>query len=170
MVEAPKAITFDTFRSSPGVAPLFGGINGFPMFVLVALVTEADAAQTLTMGACGMKLEADRKLEGKVHRCLFVDWPRGTGYQLLVEPESKLIPRIELVHATELFNEQATPGKKLSRLEINWAAKWIKRGVQAPETFAFEPPKGFKKVAQQSVLERPLGRARSVFHRVSTRG
>jgi alkyl hydroperoxide reductase subunit AhpC len=154
--EAPKAVTFDTLRSFRGVEPVFGGINGFPMFVLVSLVTEADAAKTLTMGASGMKLEADRKLDGRVHRCLFVDWPRGPGYRLLIELESKLVARIELVHATELYNEQAPPNQRLGQLEINWAAKSIKTGVPGREAFAFQAPKGFNKVAEKDVLERPL--------------
>lgn len=153
--EAPKAVTFDTLRSSAAMGPLFGGIHGFPLFLLVALATEEDAAKTLTMGVGGMKLEEDRKIDGKVYRCLFADWPRGTGYRILVDPDSKLIARIEMVHAMELANEDAPKGKTLSQLDIHWDAK-LKAGALAGDAFTFQAPKGFNEVAERAVLERPL--------------
>ena len=67
-------IGFDTLKGNPALGPLIGGIDGFPLMVVVSLLTEDDAVKTLTMGASGMKLEADRRIGGKVVRCLFVDW------------------------------------------------------------------------------------------------
>ena len=124
------------------------------MFLLVSLVTEADAVKTLTMGASGMKLEADRKLEGKPHRCLFVDWPRH-GISAPGRAESKLVAQNRAGPRGGRSQRGGPPGKQLSRLDISWTSKSIKAGVPARNAFAFQPPKGFTEVAQGAVLERP---------------
>ncbi len=124
--------------------------------VLASMLIEDDALKTLTMGASGMKLEADRRIGGKVVRCLFVDWARGPGYRLLVDPETRIVQAIEVVHALEVFNQQAPPQFRASALSVSWTSKAIRTRMPEADAFAFRPPQGFTKVDQAAVMERPL--------------
>lgn len=156
--DAPAEVGSAMLRGHPLAGPLVGGLEGFPLFLLLELVTEKKEAEAvLTLGAGGMMLEDGRELDGSKVRSLLVDWPQGTGFRLLVDPQSKHVRRIEMLHALEMANAQAPrQAPRLETLSITWSATKVNVAVPADDAFAYSPPQGYTKVTLAALLERPL--------------
>jgi len=148
---APAKVDYRSVAQAqlPGNAAafLFLGEGGLPTAVLLDLLASDDAAKSILEGTDGLRLEADRKLAdgGKPFKSLLVDQSKGPDIRLLVDPENKLVARIEMVYNLDELNAKQPKEKTVKDISLAWEARRI--SDDAPEeAFATKPPDDFKNV------------------------
>jgi thiol-disulfide isomerase/thioredoxin len=145
---APAAITLDTFVDSPMGAFLFGMPLGTPLPVLLNLLLADDPSAAILEAAGGRPRAApDRALGDRTVKALVLDRDAGPDLLLLVDPETKLLVRIEQVLGPQAPDAGLPDGAKVSEIAVAWSSGTISTGAPQAEAFAMEPPKGFSKVA-----------------------
>jgi thiol-disulfide isomerase/thioredoxin len=148
-VPAPRSVSPRSLIDAPlpgnATAFLFAGEGGLPMNVLVDLLGNDQAAQSILEGTEGLRCEAGQKLGEKTMKVLLVDQAKGPDLRLFVDPDSGLVPRIEVVYNLDELNQTRPKESKISKLSLAWNARSITNN--APEgAFAFQPQADFKKV------------------------
>ncbi len=153
---APKEISFESFRQGPTGAVLFGGPSGAPMFVLLNLLTTADAAAAL--GQLGGSLQlapADAKAGSPGAQSLLIDQQEGPDIRMDVNPATKLLTRIEFQIDPKTLAASVPAGQSITVEQFGWASGTVKTELAKDHSFAYEVPKGFTKV--DSLLDQPGG-------------
>lgn len=140
--DAPKAVTFETFRQGPAGSAIFGGPTGPPMLILLNLLVGDDPAKVIEELDGGLKF-------GKEHKdglSLMLDRKEGPDFEMIVDPETKLLKKINLVIDPEILAKTAAGGNKITIDQFGWDAGTVSTKPPAADAFAFAPPKDFKKV------------------------
>jgi thiol-disulfide isomerase/thioredoxin len=140
--EAPKAITFDTFRQGPAGSVIFGGPTAPPMLILLNLLVGDDPAKVID------ELDGTLKLgkEGKDGQSILLDRKDGPDFEMVIDPATKLLKSINLVIAPEILAKSAAEGRKITIDQFGWDAGTVSTKAPAATAFAYAPPKEFKKV------------------------
>ncbi|MEO6809519.1 MAG: peroxiredoxin, partial [Isosphaeraceae bacterium] len=63
--KAPAKLNLDTFKQGPVGALLLGGPTGMTQGIVLALLTDDNAAKIILEGTDGLRLEADREVDGQ---------------------------------------------------------------------------------------------------------
>lgn len=140
--EAPKAITFETFRQGPAGSVIFGGPMDPPMFILLNLLVSDDASKVIE------ELEGTLKLgkESPNGQTIVLERKDGPDFELVVDPATKLLKRINLVIDPELLAKGGAEGRKITIDQFGWDAGTVSTKAAVADAFAYVPPKEFKKV------------------------
>ena len=142
---APKRIDPDTIRGGPLGAMLEGDPAQAPVTVVLSLLLDPDAAESLAEGAA-LSLEPDRDLDGKPHESLIIAPEDAPALRLLIEPGSSYVRRVEMVIDKAQLQSKAPPGTEIKDLEVSWSSGAIATTPPPDSTFRVEPPEGFEKV------------------------
>src|SRR5579864_1956457 len=134
---APEALSLDVLADNPAGALLFGGPSGPAMNILWNLLVGNDPTSALLRPDVGLKLEAERQLEGKNYQSLLIAEKDRPDVRLLIAPDSKLVQRIELVIDAEDL-KQVKAESQVSDASVVWNAGTIATDVPAEQTFGFE--------------------------------
>jgi 3,4-dihydroxy 2-butanone 4-phosphate synthase/GTP cyclohydrolase II len=143
---APKQVTLDTVTEGPLGASLLGSAGGRPLFMVLNLLLSPDPTRYLLEGGAGLRLADDAKVGDTPTRTLVVDPDQGPDYLLRIDPATHLIIEIEQVVDSDMLKASAPPASSLTGARIAWRSGPIATGELKPETFAFQPPDGFRKV------------------------
>jgi thiol-disulfide isomerase/thioredoxin len=150
---APPKIGFETFSEGPSGAVLFGGPSGPPMFVLLNLLTGADASAAVgLLGGSLQAAPADPRAAapnaGAKMSAILVDLPAGQPDILLtIDPATKLLSAIDMQVGPELLAQAGGPALAVERVErFGWSSGPISTAVAPDRSFAFEAPKDYAKV------------------------
>ncbi len=144
---APQRIDIETLREGPIGAALFGGPSGVPMFVLLNLLTAADAVgrdcadRRLVAARRGKRSEIgrsqgrqcgtpDRSGQGRA----WCSAHRRSGNQAAVE------------HRLEDHLRACWRVENVSIEKLGWTSGAVSTEIPKDRSFAFEAPKGFAKV------------------------
>lgn len=156
--KAPEKITLDTFKQGPVGALLFGGPTGMTEGIVLALLTDDDAAKIILEGTDGLKLEADREVDGQKVKALLVDQSQGPDIRLLVDAKTKLLTGIDLVIDPKQLTESAPKGTTIKVGRLGWTPGTVVTKAPKDDAFAFKTPEGFSKVDSiAEALGRPGG-------------
>jgi thiol-disulfide isomerase/thioredoxin len=151
---APEKIDFETFRQGPTGAVLFGGPTGAPMFVLLNLLTAPDAASAIgQLGGTLQLAPEDPKAPAPKSPALLIDQEEGPDIRLDVNPETKLLSRIEFQIDPKTLARSAPAGQSISIQQFGWNPGNVNAKPAKEHSFAYEPPQGYSKV--DTLLERP---------------
>jgi thiol-disulfide isomerase/thioredoxin len=144
--DAPKEITFDTFRSGPLGSLLFGGPAAPTSAIFLSLLADRDPTKLIGEVGGALKLEEDRKVDGENRQSMLIDLPKGADFRLLVDPKTKLLTAIQWVVDPKEVAADAPPGQKLTVDHIGWSAGRVATSGAKDDAFAFTPPAGYTKV------------------------
>jgi thiol-disulfide isomerase/thioredoxin len=151
---APAKLSLDTLIDNPLGAFVFSGPTSRPISVILNLLWSDDAARILLEHAAGLKPEDDRKVDDRDCKVLLIDEKQGPSLRLLLDSESKLIRRIELVFdPDELAQVKGNTGA--TDVSVAWNAGAIATDVPDEKAFAFEVPAGFTQVADLASRRAP---------------
>src|SRR5205823_4407312 len=136
-----------TFVDSPTEAFLLGGPLGTPLPVLLSFLVADDPAATI-LEITGGRLQADpdRRHGDRTVKSLVIDRDDAPDLRLLIDPQSKLLVRIEQVIDPRALDAGLPAGAKVSDLAVAWSAGAIATEVPKDEAFAYQPPKGSSRV------------------------
>jgi thiol-disulfide isomerase/thioredoxin len=139
---APAKLSLEAFDNNALGAMLLSGPGGAPLrLVLNLLVTEAPGADILA-GSSGLVSEPDQTRDGQTHRVLRVEYKDGPDLRLTINPDTKLVRRVEVL----MKPSEGLPPQE-GRPELAWSSGPITTQPPPDGAFAFEPPAGFAKVA-----------------------
>lgn len=144
--EAPEKISLATLLTGPLGAMLVGSPVQMPALILLGMLVDDRPVDRLVEGARSVVLEDDRKLDGQTLKSVMIEQEQGPGLRLLIDPETRLLRRIELIVPASQLQAKAPPKTTLSDLNIAWTSGAIQTEAPAPETFAANPPEGFEEV------------------------
>jgi thiol-disulfide isomerase/thioredoxin len=139
--EAPKTITFETFRAGPAGSIIFGGPTAPPMLILLNLLVGDDPSKLVGELEGTLKLEAEKK-EGLA---LLIERD-GPDFEMIVDPETKLLRSINVVVDPLVLAKSAAEGRKISIEKFAWEAGKVSTRTPKGEMFTAQIPDGFKKV------------------------
>ncbi len=144
--EAPAKITLATILTGPLGAMLAGSPVQVPALVVLGFLVDDQPVQRLVEGARTVSLEADQKIDGQTLKSVVIEQEQGPGLRLLIDPQTRLLRRIELIVAADQLQAKAPPKTTLSDLKISWSSGPIETEAPKPEAFTFNPPEGFDQV------------------------
>lgn len=142
VTEAPKTITFETFRQGPAGSVIFGGVTAPPMMLLLNFLVGDDPIKIID------ELDGTLKLvkEGKDGSSVLIDRKDGPDFELVIDPATKLLKRINMVIAPEILAKSAVEGRKITIEQFGWDAGTISTDEPPAKAFVYSPPQDFKKV------------------------
>jgi thiol-disulfide isomerase/thioredoxin len=153
---SPPEVDFNSFRQGPAGAVLFGGPSGAPMFVLLNLLTAADAPKAIAqLGGSLQIAHADPKVKQGMLASLLIDQEDGPDIRMDIDPTTKLLSRIELQIDPKVLARSAEGGQAVTVERFGWTSGAVSTEVGKDRPFAFQAPKGFSKV--DTLLEKPGG-------------
>lgn len=143
---APAKITLDAIKQGAVGALLFGGPTTMTEEILLALLTDDDAAKIILEGTDGLHLEADREIDGRKVRALLVDQSQGPDIRLLVDAKTKLLTGVDLVIDPKDLTAGAPKGTTIKVDRLGWTPGTVETKAPKDDAFAFKAPDDFSKV------------------------
>jgi thiol-disulfide isomerase/thioredoxin len=139
--DAPKTITFDTFRQGAVGSIVFGGPTAPPMLVLLNLLVGDDPNKLVA------ELNGVLKLgDSKNGPSVIIELAQGPDFELVVDPATKLLKSINLLVDPDTLAKSAAAGHKITIDKFGWEGGSVSTKAPAADAFAYEAPKDFKKV------------------------
>ncbi|WZO96365.1 redoxin family protein [Isosphaeraceae bacterium EP7] len=153
---APQLIATDSLIDGPMAATLFSGPVGLPPLLTLNFLVSEDPLKLIGDLAEGWNVEADAKVEGKSFQVVRLDMSKGPDLKLLIDPETKLLGRIEVLFPKP-EGDGPVPGTKVSIDSCIWIAGAVETKAPAADLFAFKVPAGYEKVAslQEAIADKP---------------
>ena len=147
ILAAPKAISFESlFTAGPVGSALFGGPGGPMMWALANLLIGKEPAALIRELGENLSLGSDSEFQDKACRVLTLTSATGTGYRLLINPETKLLRAIELVFDPKTVDSAFPNAEKIEVGSFRWVAGEVSTKPPADSSFVYEPAKGFAKL------------------------
>ncbi len=147
IVDAPKAVTFNTlFTAGSAGSEVMGGPGGPMMHVLLNLLVGTDPAKALADLGDTIALDKDLQVDGRTCRVLKLGSETGTSYLLLIDAETKLLQAIDVVYDAKALEQLFPSSAKVRLVSYRWSAGEVGTKPIEGDRFAFIPPKGFAKV------------------------
>lgn len=144
--EAPERISLATILTGPLGAMLAGSPVQVPALVLLGMLVDEKPVDRLIEGAKVVRLGDDRELDGQTMKTIWIEPDQGPEILLLIDPETRLLQRIELIVEGEDLQAKAPPKTTISDLKIVWSSGQVQTESPGAEAFAFVPPEGFEEV------------------------
>jgi thiol-disulfide isomerase/thioredoxin len=153
---APRLIATDSLIDGPMAATLFSGPVGLPPLLTLNFLVAEDPLKLIGDLAEGWTVEADAKVDGKSFQVVRLDMSKGPDLRLLIDPETRLLGRIEVLFPKP-EGDGPVPGTKVSIDSCIWVAGAVETKAPAADVFAFKVPAGYEKVAslQEAIADKP---------------
>ncbi len=144
--DAPEAITATVLARDPAASYIFGGITGIPSVTLFRLLASDDPYTTILQGVERLEREPERAVNGVECRSLKIVPEAGPVVRLLIDPESFLIRRIEIVPSVQGLPDD------LEVKEISWSSGPISVEIPPEDRFTHAPPDDARQVQSIAAL------------------
>ena len=166
-----QALDYPSMVDGPAGAILLGGASGPPAQLLLKLVIGLDPAQSLPDRSTRLTIGEDKAWEGRTYPTLRIDQGDEPALIVLIDPETKLIRRLEYALGANPQSDRGLSGVELSTLSLAWNSGPIATEDLPASTFAFKAPDGFtrmkaaeaKPVAAEGRKNEWVGRAAPEF-------
>ncbi|MEW4567786.1 hypothetical protein AB1L88_07955 [Tautonia sp. JC769] len=146
IAEAPEALSTTVLARDPAAAYIFGGITGIPSMTLFRLLASEDPYEAILQGVERLEREPERTIDGIECRSLKIVPEAGPVVRLLIDPQSYLLRRIEVVPAPQELPEDLTVK------EISWSPGTISTQVPPDDRFVYSPPEDARRVESLAAL------------------
>ncbi|WP_169975174.1 redoxin domain-containing protein [Tautonia rosea] len=144
--EAPDVLTPSVLARDPAAAYIFGGITGIPSMTLFRLLASEDPYEAILQGVERLEREPERSVDGVECRSLKIVPQAGPVVRFLIDPQSYLLRRIEVVPAPKELPETMVVK------EISWSPGTISTEVPPADRFVYTPPEDARRVESIAAL------------------
>ncbi len=143
---AAEILYYPSLVDGPAGAVLLGGASGPPAQLLLKLVIGLEPAQCLPDRATKLSLGEDRPRDGRSYPTLRIDQGDEPALLVLIDPETKLIRRMEYLIEANASSDRGLAGVEPSTLSLSWDSGPITTEDVPASTFAFKAPEGFARM------------------------
>ena len=150
LLEGPLGAMLRGGPAGPSAAPLLSAS------LLLGLLVGDDPGAAILENTKALRADPDAAVDGHPAKVLRLEQARGPALRLFVDPERKLLVRVELVIAPGDL-EAKVPGVVLSDASIAWTSGAISTTPPPADSFAFKAPPGFTEVAPIEIGQKPAG-------------
>ncbi|QDV33231.1 TlpA family protein disulfide reductase [Tautonia plasticadhaerens] len=144
--DPPESLSDETLARDPAASYIFGGLPGIPSMTLFRLLTSEDPYQAILQGVERLEREPERAVDGIECRSLRIVPFSGPVVRLLIDPQTFLVRRIEIVPA---------PGElpdDIQIKEISWSPGTIISDVPPDSRFTYAAPEDAREVESLAAL------------------
>lgn len=153
---APSALAFDRqFEVGPAGSMILGGASGAPMVILLNLLLSEDPSKPIARLGEFTKNVDEKNFEGKPCNALRLEGSSGASYDLLIDPNTKLLRAVDVIIDPKVLAGSVAPGRKLTIETLRWSAGNIETAAPLEGAFAYTPPKEFRQVESLAAAARP---------------
>jgi thiol-disulfide isomerase/thioredoxin len=153
----PDRLGVATLTEGPLGALFLGGPVATPARMLLTLLFDVNAAETLLKEVSRVVQEPDRQENGKSFRVLILERKSGPASRWLIDPETRLLAGVELVFESDAFLAKGVSATPLSQASVGWRSGPISTEPPGLDRFDVSPPAGFTRV--EAVQVPPENRA-----------
>ncbi len=146
-VPAPATLTLDSLADGPLASVQLSGPQGRPLHVVLSFLLADDPVKDLLNDARSISSLIGPKLEGKPHIMVAYEPQVGPKLNLWVDPQSKLIWRIDVQLTPKNLSESVVPNSPIRIESLTWAAGLIATKPLPDATFALAKLEGYKQIA-----------------------
>ncbi len=143
---SPASLSITPIADGPAGAILLGGPSGSAAQLVLKLVLGAEPVDALPDRATGLAVEDDRPIEGKPFQVLRIDQGEEPAIRLLIDPQSRLIRRVETVLDDASVAAKSPSGSGLKGMTMAWDSGPIATDAPKDDAFRFQEPAGFARI------------------------